>query len=945
MSDETRRRLVAAKLRLRAAQLRPLQQKIAERVLALTPFPSSPSPPPPLPPAPPLPPLPSVALLDPRQFLIRRPLSSLTLSIPSLAPHIPGRSPMVTAAQLITRMPTQALPSTVAQAQAVVAAVPFSPVQGAMKARKDAEALEIGRRQMARAAEQEEQKRSKELQKQRRLLRRHFLASLKAHRESFLAFHKGRLKAQHHLVKAASKNQEVVEKRRKAMEEKLKKDRMRALKENDMTEYIKLLEGHKNDRLTSLLQQTDQYLSKLGRMIRGEGVEEVKQPKAYLGKGNRTWRRDKEERDAFERDERTAGRDPNMSWAQRQAQLRDEADKKEQETKQDAGEVVADKEEAEEEKENGPPPPTTVDEGILSLSQFGERIAEQPKLLSGGTLKGYQLKGLEWMVSLYNCLTVDAQILTEDGFLFHHQVESRLQCGRTLRIACYNPSSLSLEYHPISLRDVIYQSRAQRLVHFHSSGSAASIDLRVTANHDMYASESRSDSPLSPHAHFSKVQAASLLAGGDDAGRRVHFLTSAVGGVDHGKWDWRSQPFAVAMGLADDEQYAAFLELYGYWVISGGLDDATAAITFTCDGETAEVYLDGLLSRLQPSLASEFHREEGRLALHSQRWWSYFLEQSRDAEKGVHAPQQRCRHSPPSRTRSVSSDSEDDGSEDDLHDSGSDVESPRSPTRDSTDKSARLFWPWVLTALGKEELGHLIKGLRFASSAGGVAGDDSAGCIHTASAQFRDQLQLLMLHAGYSCVFTSTREDRWKVSFSLHSAATQPLLHTRDDVTEEQPTRATPVWCVSVPQEDQLIVARRVETAEDGSIKAASGPVITGNSKMNGFAHHSLPQTHFHSPRLLFVTSSPAHSLPCRSLYSILADEMGLGKTVQTIALFCYLMEKKNNQGPFLCVVPLSTLHNWSTIAALSSLFPLMSRPGFARCSHFPSSAVWWCAG
>ena len=32
---------------------------------------------------------------------------------------------------------------------------------------------------------------------------------------------------------------------------------------------------------------------------------------------------------------------------------------------------------------------------------------------------------------------------------------------------------------------------------------------------------------------------------------------------------------------------------------------------------------------------------------------------------------------------------------------------------------------------------------------------------------------------------------------------------------------------------------------------------------------------------------------------------------MQTIALFCYLMEKRNDQGPFLCVVPLSTLNNW----------------------------------
>lgn len=38
---------------------------------------------------------------------------------------------------------------------------------------------------------------------------------------------------------------------------------------------------------------------------------------------------------------------------------------------------------------------------------------------------------------------------------------------------------------------------------------------------------------------------------------------------------------------------------------------------------------------------------------------------------------------------------------------------------------------------------------------------------------------------------------------------------------------------------------------------------------------------------------------------------MGLGKTIQTISLFCYLMEHKKNYGPFLIVVPLSTLSNW----------------------------------
>lgn len=53
-------------------------------------------------------------------------------------------------------------------------------------------------------------------------------------------------------------------------------------------------------------------------------------------------------------------------------------------------------------------------------------------------------------------------------------------------------------------------------------------------------------------------------------------------------------------------------------------------------------------------------------------------------------------------------------------------------------------------------------------------------------------------------------------------------------------------------------------------------------------------------------------SLYNNHLNGILADEMGLGKTIQTISLFCYLMESKHNFGPFLIVVPLSTLPNWS---------------------------------
>ncbi|KAF2750297.1 hypothetical protein M011DRAFT_484143 [Sporormia fimetaria CBS 119925] len=53
-------------------------------------------------------------------------------------------------------------------------------------------------------------------------------------------------------------------------------------------------------------------------------------------------------------------------------------------------------------------------------------------------------------------------------------------------------------------------------------------------------------------------------------------------------------------------------------------------------------------------------------------------------------------------------------------------------------------------------------------------------------------------------------------------------------------------------------------------------------------------------------------SLYNNNLNGILADEMGLGKTIQTISLITYLIEKKQQPGPYLVIVPLSTLTNWT---------------------------------
>lgn len=50
----------------------------------------------------------------------------------------------------------------------------------------------------------------------------------------------------------------------------------------------------------------------------------------------------------------------------------------------------------------------------------------------------------------------------------------------------------------------------------------------------------------------------------------------------------------------------------------------------------------------------------------------------------------------------------------------------------------------------------------------------------------------------------------------------------------------------------------------------------------------------------------------CKGNNVILADEMGLGKTVQTVSFMNWLRHERGQQGPFIVVVPLSTMPAWA---------------------------------
>lgn len=131
--------------------------------------------------------------------------------------------------------------------------------------------------------------------------------------------------------------------------ERITKERLRALKADDEETYMKLIDTTKDTRITQLLRQTDNYLESLAQAVRAQQSD---------GRDNYDF--DQEEGPP---NEATFGASTSL----------------------DDGENDKDK----------------VDYYAVA-HRIRERVTKQPAMLVGGTLKEYQVKGLQWMVSLYN---------------------------------------------------------------------------------------------------------------------------------------------------------------------------------------------------------------------------------------------------------------------------------------------------------------------------------------------------------------------------------------------------------------------------------------------------------------------------------------------------------------------------------------------------------------
>jgi ATP-dependent helicase STH1/SNF2 len=126
--------------------------------------------------------------------------------------------------------------------------------------------------------------------------------------------------------------------------ERLAKERLKALKADDEEAYMKLIDTAKDTRITHLLKQTDSFLDSLAQAVRAQQSESG--GPAIEDMSEETFGASRLGMDELE-----------------------------------------------------------VDKGKIDYYAVAHRIKEnvyQPHILVGGTLKEYQIKGLQWMVSLYN---------------------------------------------------------------------------------------------------------------------------------------------------------------------------------------------------------------------------------------------------------------------------------------------------------------------------------------------------------------------------------------------------------------------------------------------------------------------------------------------------------------------------------------------------------------
>lgn len=199
------------------------------------------------------------------------------------------------------------------------------------------------------------------------------------------------------------------------------KQRLQALKANDEEAYIKLLDQTKDKRITHLLKQTNSFLDSLANAVKVQQNETKILTQIEKGMNPSKDSKTEEEEEETEKESET------------------------KEKKVDYYEVA---------------------------HHIKEKVEKQPSILVGGTLKEYQIKGLEWMVSLYNN-HLNGILADEMGLgktiqsiaLITYLIEKKSESGKFLIIVPLSTITnwtLEFEQWAPSLKTIVYKGSQQQ---------------------------------------------------------------------------------------------------------------------------------------------------------------------------------------------------------------------------------------------------------------------------------------------------------------------------------------------------------------------------------------------------------------------------------------------------------------------------------------------------
>ena len=266
---------------------------------------------------------------------------------------------------------------------------------------------------------------------------------------------------------------------------------------------------------------------------------------------------------------------------------------------------------------------------------------------------------------------VDSRVLTDTGFRFLSEIESRLDRGETVLYGCYDTATRSLVYGPGVLK---YKAPPARWVDFTQAATrplwdttstdygaapgkrrqANYLTLRTTPGHKMYVQlGSRLGSPdrlrtagdvvVPPHTMRADELAPGFACCCVEKGEECphgysayRFFTAPASGVSNSDimsiHDTASDSPVVRLGLRTIEQLNAFLELYGYWLGAGSMsyDSATTgAVIFKPKKKRDRRYVLGLIARLPLEPTTEWTcsvnaSDSLNVRVTAQRWLSFF---------------------------------------------------------------------------------------------------------------------------------------------------------------------------------------------------------------------------------------------------------------------------------------------------------------------------------